>query len=134
MTATMTRSILVVDDEEDIRDVTRLLLANAGHRVTCAEDGDQAIREAGKHDFDVVITDLLMPEKDGVETIRELHKRYPHLRIIAMSGGGHVPKESYLKMAHTFGAHALLPKPFTRDELLRIVDLVCAAVDNPPAN
>jgi CheY-like chemotaxis protein len=109
--------ILVVDDEENVRDVTRLLLEMSGHTVVCVEDGHGALREISAHPYDVVITDMLMPEMDGVELVNELKRRHSPLRIIAMSGGGHVPKESYLQIAHLSGAHAVLPKPFNRDQL-----------------
>jgi CheY-like chemotaxis protein len=109
--------ILVVDDEENVRDVTRLLLEMSGHAVVCVEDGHGALREIIAHPFDVVITDMLMPEMDGVELVNELKRRHSPLRIIAMSGGGHVPKESYLQIAHLSGAHAVLPKPFNREQL-----------------
>lgn len=120
------RAILVVDDEPEVREIVLTILRLAGYEVAGAEHGGEALRELEQRSYDVVITDLLMPDKDGVETIREVRKRFPQLRIIAMSGGGHVAKESYLKMAQVFGANALLAKPFSRDELLRTVATVLA--------
>lgn len=113
--------ILVVDDEEDIRDVARLLLESAGYAVACAEDGRAALREMQQGEFDLLITDMLMPEMDGVELINEVRRRNPEQRVVAMSGGGHAPKESYLQIAHLCGAQVLLPKPFNREQLLRAV-------------
>jgi CheY-like chemotaxis protein len=113
--------ILVVDDEEDIRDVARLLLESEGYSVVCVEDGRSAIREVDKQNFDLVITDMLMPEMDGVELINELRRRDPGQPIMAISGGGHAPKESYLQIAHLCGAQVLLAKPFNRDQLVRAV-------------
>lgn len=114
--------ILVIDDEEDIRDVARLLLESAGYAVVCAEDGRAALREIERSPVDLVITDMLMPEMDGVELINEVRRRNPDQAVVAMSGGGHAPKESYLQIAHLCGAQVLLPKPFNREQLLRAVE------------
>ena len=120
------RNILVVDDELEVREVIRAILQHAGYHVTCAEHGGEALKAMAVKSFDVVLTDLLMPDKDGVETIRDIRKTQPGLKIIAMSGGGHVAKENYLKMAQVFGAHALLPKPFSREDLLKAIEIVLA--------
>lgn len=115
------RHILVVDDEENVRDVTKLLLEMSGHQVTCVEDGQSALRELAENAYDVLIADMLMPDMDGVELLSELKHWDTGVRIIAMSGGGHAPKESYLKIAQMAGAHVLLPKPFNREQLDRAV-------------
>jgi len=107
-----THSILVVDDEPEIREILSVILAKSGHTVSCAGDGVEAGRVLAQAKFDLVITDLLMPERDGLEVIAEVRKKYPGVRIIAMSGGGHVPGEQYLGIARGFGAHVVLPKPF----------------------
>lgn len=112
---------MVVDDEPEVREIVLTILRLAGYAVAGAEHGGDALRELERGRFDAVITDLLMPDKDGVETIRDVKKRFPELKIIAMSGGGHVAKESYLKMAQMFGANALLAKPFSREQLLNTV-------------
>jgi CheY-like chemotaxis protein len=119
--------ILVVDDEEDIRDITRLLLENAAYEVTACEDGASALAALGRQTFDLVIVDMLMPEMDGVEMINEMHRRDPGQKILAMSGGGHAPKESYLQIARMCGVQALLAKPFNQDQLLRAVESALAA-------
>lgn len=123
------RRILVVDDEPEVREIVLTILRLAGYHAAGAEDGVDALRVLAREPFDGVITDLLMPDKDGVETIRDIRKLYPALKIIAMSGGGHVAKESYLKMAQIFGADAVLAKPFTREELLH----TAAGIFDPPA-
>jgi CheY-like chemotaxis protein len=113
-----TCSILVVDDEPDIRDLLGRMLKAAGHQVVCVGNGLEATKAMTQHTIDVVLTDLLMPDKDGIEVITEIRRKYPAVRLIAMSGGGHVPRGQYLHIAKGLGAHALLAKPFERQELL----------------
>ena len=105
-------SILIVDDEPEIREILNVILAKSGHRIACAGDGHEAVKVLAQSKFDLVITDLLMPESDGLEVIAAVRKKYPGTKVIAMSGGGHVPGEQYLGIARGFGAHAVLPKPF----------------------
>ncbi|MBK8857689.1 MAG: response regulator [Opitutaceae bacterium] len=109
--------ILVVDDEAEVRNVTKLLLEMSGYTAVCVNDGRAALRALPAGKFDCVLTDMLMPEMDGVELLNELRRRHTSLRIVAMSGGGQAPKESYLQMAKHCGAHILLPKPFNREQL-----------------
>lgn len=116
------RSILVVDDESPVCELMRVTLQRAGHQVECVGDGCQASQSMRQHQYDILITDLLMPERDGIELIREARKDYPQMRIIAISGGGRVGGQQYLQLAKGMGAHALLPKPFLPRDL-------CAAVD-----
>jgi YesN/AraC family two-component response regulator len=85
--------------------------------VTTAENGRQGSRLIVQRAFDLVLTDLLMPERDGLEFIGDVRKQQPGARIIAMSGGGQIAREPYLKMAKAFGAHALLEKPFSQEQL-----------------
>jgi CheY-like chemotaxis protein len=120
-------SILVVDDEPGIRELLSLMLEAAGHTVTVAEDGIQAPKILESQPIDVVITDLLMPERDGLEFITEVRKKYPKVKIIAMSGGGHIARDSYLRIAKNFGAHVLLEKPFSQSGVLGAVDAVLTA-------
>lgn len=114
-----THHILIVDDEEHVCAVTRLLVEVAGHKAATAMDGHTALRELAARSYDAVIIDMLMPEMDGVELLNEVRHRHPALVLIAMSGGGQIPKESYLQIARMSGAHALLPKPFSREQLER---------------
>jgi CheY-like chemotaxis protein len=102
------------------------MLESYGHSVVTAEDGIQAPKVMATRPIDVVITDLLMPERDGLEFITEVRKKYPKVKIIAMSGGGHVARESYLRIAKTFGAHYLLEKPFNQSDVLGAVETVLA--------
>lgn len=117
-------SILVVDDEDELRTIIGRVLEGAGHQVTQARDGNEASKALILQKFDIVITDVIMPDRDGMQVITELRKNYPGVRIVAMSGGGHVPREQYLKIARGLGAHAVLEKPFGNQELLNVVTAV----------
>jgi CheY-like chemotaxis protein len=117
-------SILVIDDDETIRVLLRTILEREGYRVVDAPDGDKGLRQYQESPTDVVITDLIMPGKEGIETIRDLRKKFPHVKIIAVSGGGRIGPESYLKMAKGVGALRTLSKPFDRMVLLKTVQEV----------
>lgn len=117
-------SILVIDDDETIRVLLRTILERAGYRVVDSPDGNKGIRRYQESPTDLVITDLIMPGKEGIETIRELRKKFPHVKIIAVSGGGRIGPESYLKMAKGVGALRTLRKPFDRMALLKTVEEV----------
>ncbi len=119
----MSHSILVVDDSDVVRDVIRRSLQQAGYHVSEAANGNEAVRAASAAPFSLVITDILMPEKDGLETIMYLRRTTPNTRIIAMSGAGN---ELYLSDARGLGATAILPKPFSQQTLL---DLVRSVLD-----
>ncbi len=120
------RSILVVEDDDGMRAVVRVALEQAGCRVTTAANGVEATRLLEDERFGLVLTDVLMPDKDGIEVISELRRRFPELPVIAMSGGGRLPRDGYLAIARHLGAHAILQKPFTVDELLATVDRLLA--------
>lgn len=110
--------IMVVDDEEDICEVAHLLLESAHYEVACFGDAKSALKALDEDSFDLVLTDMLMPEMDGVELITEIRRRLPGQAIVAMSGGGHAPRESYLEIARLYGVKGVLPKPFNRESLL----------------
>jgi len=118
------RSILVIDDDESIRVLLRAILEREGYRIVEAPDGDKGIRIFSENPTDLVITDLIMPEKEGIETIRDLRREFPGVKIIAVSGGGRIGPESYLKMAKGVGALRTLSKPFDRTMLLKAVEEV----------
>jgi DNA-binding NtrC family response regulator len=115
-------SILVIDDEPALREILSRVLVDAGHRVTGAGNGMEASKALAAETFDVVLTDVIMPEKDGMQVISELRKKFPGTRIIAMSGGGHVSRDQYLKIAKGLGAHAVLEKPFANQQLLATIE------------
>ena len=99
----------------------RRALANAGYQVTTATDGNEATAILANMAIDAVVTDLIMPKKDGMQLLMELRKTHPKMPVVVMTGGGHIPSEEYLKFARAFGAHAVLPKPFTREDLIAVL-------------
>ncbi len=121
-------AILVVDDHEIMREVICQILEDAGHNVRFAAEGHEALRKLSCAHFDLVVTDIVMPEMDGIELIGELRRRFPATRIIAMSGGGErFPTNDGLAIARRLGAGASLNKPFVADELLEAVEELCPA-------
>jgi CheY-like chemotaxis protein len=115
------KRILLVDDVEDFRQTISKTLERAGYEVQTAPDGAAALQLYHQHPVDLIIIDLLMPGKEGLETIMELRQLQPALKIIAMSGGGRIDARDYLTMATTLGATTALEKPFTSQELLQTV-------------
>jgi CheY-like chemotaxis protein len=115
------KHILVIDDESQIRTLLRKMLEREGHTVTEAADGVEGLKRYHSMKPDLVITDLTMPEKNGIETIKELMAENPAVRIIAISGGGQRFPEYFLEKASVEGAMILLKKPFRNDELLTAV-------------
>jgi DNA-binding response OmpR family regulator len=113
--------ILVIDDDVQIRKMLRLALAAEGFEVLEARDGKVAMKLFQQEPADLVITDLIMPEKEGIETIIELRREYPGIKIIAISGGGRINPKDYLYLAEKLGAQITLKKPFSRKDILRAV-------------
>ncbi len=104
--------ILVIDDDSQIRLMLRLMLVWAGYEVVEAENGREGLLRQQEHQADLVITDLIMPEQEGLETIAILRARYPDLKIIAISGGGRIAPDRYLPTALELGANRAFSKPF----------------------
>jgi CheY-like chemotaxis protein len=116
--------ILVIEDDSSLRRTLVRMLVRAGHEVVEAANGKIALEKMAERPVDLVITDLIMPEMEGIETIRALVRLYPSLPIIAMSGGTRHSTDSYLRMAEKLGAKRTLAKPFEPRELLEsILDL-----------
>ena len=113
--------ILIVDDDPGIRRSLHILLSRAGYRVTQARDGMEALRLWRDKGGDLVITDLHMPEKNGIEMIIELLSHTPGIRIIAMSGGGQTRRLDLLGDATLLGAVMTIEKPFTLAEMMDVV-------------
>lgn len=111
--------ILVIDDESDLRTLIEQTLRAAGHDVAAAANGRQGLAMHSASPFAVVITDIFMPEKDGLEVIRDLRRDSPPVQIIAMSGRPDTANALYL--AQRFGAYRVLVKPFAPDELLSVI-------------
>jgi len=113
--------ILVIDDEELVRYSLKRVLEGAGFDVAEAGDGDQGLKAVEAQSFDLVITDIIMPNKEGIETVIDLKRLRPDLKVVAMSGGGRTRNLDYLNVAREFGADEVLAKPFSEDELLAVV-------------
>jgi CheY-like chemotaxis protein len=117
----VTRRLLVADDSADMRESLKLVLERAGYEVALAADGLRALEMQRLRPADVLITDIFMPERDGLETITSFRREFPRTRIIAMSGGGLRVGRLYLDTAGIAGADALLRKPFDPKSLIQVL-------------
>jgi CheY-like chemotaxis protein len=118
--------ILVIDDDPVVRRVVTLALEAAGHSVLRCENGRKAVAYLQHDHADLLITDIVMPEMDGVETLRAARQLDPNLPILAISGGGSFDPKDYLGIAQAFGATAILSKPFRPTELMDLVSQLLA--------
>jgi len=110
--------ILVIDDDEQVLDMLYESLTREGYDVLRASNGEQGMRLYREEPVDLIITDLIMPEKEGIETIIELRQDFPDVKIIAISGGGRTGTKDYLHMAQIFGVQRTFTKPVAREQLL----------------
>ena len=115
------KRILIIDDEPHILLMIKKMLERAGFEVDLAANGVEGLNLFKKLQSDLVITDIIMPEKEGLETIREMKRLQPDLKIIAMSGGGKISADNYLDTAKIFGASRQLEKPFSQKDMLSAV-------------
>ncbi len=123
--------ILLVDDHEPLRMTMTDLLQHMGHEVITASDGRQALSTQKQTPASILLTDIFMPEMDGLELIQEFRRLYPSVKIIALSGGmTNRPGGPYLNIAQKFGAKWVLPKPFSVKQL---DDIIRAATAEPAA-
>jgi DNA-binding response OmpR family regulator len=113
--------ILVIDDDADLRDVIMRILKDAGHSVVTAPDGEAGLRAFHEHRFDMVVTDIVMPKREGLEVIREMRQTRADLKILAVSGAGILSRADYLPYAERLGADRVLAKPFMPQELVGAV-------------
>jgi CheY-like chemotaxis protein len=113
--------ILVIDDEELARFTVREILESGGHEVIEARDGVEGLAMQRAQRCDLVVTDVIMPRKEGVEMIIEMKQEQPALKIIAISGGGRTRNLDFLKLAKEFGADKVLAKPFSAEDLIGAV-------------
>src|SRR4051812_48972743 len=123
----MTR-VLLVDDDDAFRTMLRLTLRKLGHEMMEARNGKEAFPLLEPEPPDVVITDLIMPERDGLETIERLRTTHPGVKVIAMSGGSRISARDFLNIAKLMGAHVALQKPFSISEM----ELAIGGVLHPP--
>jgi len=114
-------TVLVIDDDPGMREMMRSMLESAKYQVILATSGVSALPLFREQRPQLVITDILMPDKDGIETVREIRKIDPDAKIIAVSGGGRAKYTNFLHIAQEFGASEVLEKPFRREELLAAV-------------
>jgi DNA-binding response OmpR family regulator len=120
----MKKIILVVDDDDQLRDMLQQTLTQNGYTVVTASNGAKALLAFEQNPPDLVLTDLMMPEKEGIETILELLRRRPQTKIIAMSGGSRCGPAPFLEIARRVGALYTLAKPFSHDELALAINNV----------
>ncbi|RLC11597.1 MAG: response regulator [Deltaproteobacteria bacterium] len=113
--------ILIIDDDEQIQEMLQQIFEQEGFDVAVASDGRAGIRLHRKKPADLVITDIIMPDQEGIETIQKFREEFPDVRIIAMSGGGIVGPSSYLRLAKKFGAMHTFTKPIDMKDLLDVV-------------
>ena len=113
--------ILVIDDDAMVRDAIRSILEAQGYKVGEAENGRDGLVKMRADRFDLVITDIIMPEMEGVEAILAIREEFPSVKVIAISGGGRTANYDFLGVAGKLGANKTLQKPFRREELLRAV-------------
>lgn len=118
------KTILIIDDEEQIRAVLRLILEKKGYHVLEASDGGKGIKCCRSNQVDLVITDIFMPDKEGIETIIELKRDFPKMKIFAMSGGGSVGPDTFLKISSQLGVIKTFTKPIDRKALLNEIEAI----------
>lgn len=113
--------ILIIDDEDQFRSMLRQVLERASYEVVEAQDGNEGIQRCREAPMDLIITDILMPGKEGLETIMDLRREFPQVKIIAISGGGRTGDLNFLELAKRLGAQGTLQKPCGQEELLDAV-------------
>ena len=123
--------ILIIDDDDTLRGIIVKSLTHAGHEVVHTNNGRKGVELFRSNPTDLVVTDMVMPEQEGMETIKILHREFPQLRIIAMSGGLD-GSELYLDLTRRLGAACTLTKPFTLQQLKEAIEIVLQLPDAPP--
>ena len=113
--------ILVIDDDDIVNGMIVQLLSEAGYDAVGAQDGDRGLKLVETESFDMIVTDIVMPKKEGLETILELRKKNKMVPIIAISGGGKINADEYLLVAKGLGAKYTFKKPFDNKAFLNAV-------------
>lgn len=116
--------IIVIDDQEPIRRIVRRALEHAGHEVLDASDGEMGLELLERHSADAVLSDIFMPGLDGIQTLRQIRKQFPQVKVIVMSGGDSTGLLDLRRDAELLGAVTSLPKPFTTHEIVTVVNSV----------
>jgi DNA-binding response OmpR family regulator len=116
--------VLIIDDDPLVRYTLSKILQRSGYDVVTAADGKRGMLLLREEHPDVVITDIIMPEQEGIDTIIQIRRERPGIKILAISGGARIRNIDFLKMAHSLGADDIIRKPFEADELLaRLTEL-----------
>jgi DNA-binding NtrC family response regulator len=123
--------IFLIDDDNSFREMLRKTLAHFGHTVIEARNGKEGMEMFPHANADLLITDIVMPEKEGLEILMELQKRQPPVKIIAISGGGRVSANDYLRIAKLMGAAKVLAKPFSNEALMAAVNELLSSGETP---
>lgn len=123
--------IIIADDDQQLRVTLVISLERMGHQVLEARDGNEAVRLVEQEPPDILITDIVMPDKEGLEVISEVRRKFPAVKIIAMSGGGYGNAAGYLKIAHALGANLVIAKPFPNEELAAKVNALLGGETSP---
>jgi YesN/AraC family two-component response regulator len=126
--------ILLIDDDDSLRRALRLTLIHFGHTVIEARNGKEGMVLFSHTAVDLVITDIVMPEKDGLVVLGELQKKQPPVKIIAISGGGRVSPEDYLRIAKAMRAAKVLAKPFSNEDLIASINDLLESGGDVPAH
>lgn len=117
--------VLVVEDDRAIREMCTVILEGENYTVLKADNGKEATKVLDEEsDIDLIITDIIMPEKEGIQFIREVKRTYPDIKILAISGGGAIDAKQYLELAQNLGADSTLEKPFDDQDLLKAIDKI----------
>lgn len=121
--------VLIIDDDEQMRVLLRQIMEWRGYEVLEAENGKVGLRVQRENPADLILTDLIMPEQEGLETIRALKNEFDGVKIIAISGGGRIGPDAYLPAARELGADRVFSKPFDIGELVTAVEELFASDD-----
>jgi CheY-like chemotaxis protein len=121
------KTVLIVDDDKLVLAMFKIAFEGSGYTVVLAENGNMALSQLENRPIDLVLLDILMPEKEGLETLLEARERFPDVPIFAMSGGGRVGKHDFLAVAKKFGAAGTFKKPIAPTELVKTLDTFLAS-------
>ena len=118
--------ILIADDDEVLNEILCRMLERTGYETLGALNGMEAVKICQREPVDLLVIDIFMPEQEGIATILEMRRDFPHKKIITMSGGGNTGMKDYLNMAELLGSGGIIAKPFTNSELLQLIEkLLC---------
>lgn len=123
--------VLVIEDDELARESVTLMLEENGYEVAMADDGDVGLEMFEKEEFDAVVTDLIMPQVNGMDVLMQIKQHKPGTRVLVISGGGRLTPLSYLDVAQKLGADDVLTKPFTANDLITSMKMIMSSPPTP---